>query len=158
MTHDALCPDPGRYVPQKPPMVALTRVVSVTDDEVVCEADTSPDGPLGALLRRTGGSGALLMEMMAQAIGVWAGYQRERSGREAIGIGFLMSARALRLRAARVPAGQRLLVRMRKVLYEGNLGSFEGSVSSGETVLASGRVSVCEPDAQQLKEIFGERP
>ena len=156
MTEPALCPDPGIYLPQKPPMVVLSRAVSVTDDEVVCECDTGRGGPLEPFLEGGEAPGALFLEMMAQTVGVWAGYRRQCVNAPALGIGFLMSARAVKLGSPSVPAGETLSVRMRKVLYEGNLGCFEGTVRSGDKVLASGRVSVCEPDAEQMRRLFGE--
>ena len=150
---------PSLYLPQRPPMLVLDRVESITEDSARCSAEAGASGPLEIFADEAGRLPlTLFIELMAQTAGVWAGYWRRQENerlpeqqRDAP-LGLLLSVRGLEVRAAEIPRRGRLEVKMSKLFYEGPLGSFEGSVLCGGRLLACGRVSVCQPRNFELTE------
>lgn len=152
---------PSQYLPQRPPMLVLDRVESITEDAVLCSAEAGASGPLEVFADEAGRLPlTLFIELMAQTAGVWAGYWRRQANerlpeqeRDAPQ-GLLLSVRGLQVLADEIPRCGRLEVKMSKLFYEGPLGSFEGSVLCGGRLLATGRVSVCQPRNFELTELL----
>lgn len=151
---------PSDYLPQKPPMQVISRIVSITESEAVCETDPGAEGPLEVFADERGRiPSEIAIELLAQCVGVWAGYQRREVNRKAAEAdrdapaGFLLSVRAMKVNEAGIPRGAPLRITMRKLVYEESMGSFEGEIKAGETEVASGRVSVFQPKARDLERL-----
>lgn len=153
---------PSDYLPQKPPMQVLDRIFSVTESEVCCGADSGPEGPLAVFADGEGRlPSELAVELLAQCVGVWAGFQRRARNDEAAEsekdapIGFLLSVRGMKVEGPWLPRDEVLRVTMTKLVYEESMGSFEGQVTSGGRAVASGRVSVFQPKNRDLAALLG---
>ena len=113
---------PELFLPQRPPMLLVSRILEFTEDDVIAEADSKilepfrrPDGRLPE---------TLCIEMMAQAVGAWA-------------------------------EGKTFRITMHREVYEGPIGSFAGEMKDGDTLIATGRVSVYQPSNKEYRELFG---
>lgn len=151
---------PSDYLPQKPPMQVISRIVSITESQAVCETDPGADGPLEVFADEKGRIPAeIAIELLAQCVGVWAGYQRREANKKApeaerdAAAGFLLSVRAMKVSEAGIPRGAPLRITMRKLVYEESMGSFEGEVRAEGVEVASGRVSVFQPKARDLERL-----
>ncbi|ARP87067.1 ApeP family dehydratase [Bordetella genomosp. 9] len=85
------------------------------------------------------------LEIMAQAIGAWAGCQALSAGTEA-GLGFLLGTRRYDCRVERFLPGTRLDVRAVQSMHDpGGMGIFECELSAGGQRLAHARLNVYRP-------------
>lgn len=129
MKNDLILPLPAeRFIPHRPPMRLVERLLSYDDAagevEAILAADSiliDADGTLDAVA---------LVELLAQSYAVIKGYDDRLQGKE-VSEGYLVGVRKMRVTGC-AHAGERLLVRIRTV------GSFEGfAVVEGEIENAS---------------------
>lgn len=133
MKNDLTLPLPAEtFIPHRPPMRLVERLISYADAAGVVEANLSAD----SLLVAADGTldAVALVELLAQGYAVIKGYDDRLQGKE-ISEGYLVGVRKLRV-TGRARAGERLLIRIRTV------GSFEGfAVVEGEIENASGTIA-----------------
>jgi hypothetical protein len=85
------------------------------------------------------------LEIMAQAVGAWAGCQARRQGQE-VGLGFLLGTRRYECHVPCFPAGARLSVRVVQSLQDAvGMGVFECELRAGDELLAFARLNVYRP-------------
>ena len=107
-------------------------------DSKILEPFRRPDGRLPE---------TLCIEMMAQAVGAWAGYWRQQDKSDKpedekdAPIGYLLSARNLKIEVPVIP--------------EGKTFRSTGEMKDGDTLIATGRVSVYQPSNKEYRELFG---
>ncbi len=156
---------PEAYLPHRAPMNLIDRVVRISGGTVVCETRATPEGKL-SLFRKENGSftSTLLIELMAQTVGVWAGERRlatdnaaKPAGEQDAELGLLLSARNLKIKVSEIEADSLLTTTMNLLIDESRLTSFEGSVSIGEKVIATGRLNVFQPTKDELKALFPKK-
>ena len=105
---------------------------------MVCGVEVREGAPF---VGRDGVEGVVLMEYMAQCVGVWAGQQAISTGGD-VQIGFIIACKKMELHVDRVPVGATLRVESRRVWGEMALGQFACSVSRDDHVLATASLSV----------------
>jgi predicted hotdog family 3-hydroxylacyl-ACP dehydratase len=154
---------PEAYLPHRAPMLLIDRVVDISEEDVVCTTHTGANGPLASVLRPDGTLSAnFLIEILAQCVGVWAGYYRKERAAEIpeserdADIGLLLSVRGASLRTKFVAGDTTLLVKMHKLIQDGNLATFEGCVILNDSRLAEGKVTVYQPKEKELKTLFNK--
>ena len=146
---------PVDYLPHRPPMVLLDRVISVSDTEAVCELDITRDSAAAPFLSEDGTLPAYFsLELISQTVGVWSGYQNQKAGRENVPLGMVLSARDLKSETAEYPLGCTLTVHIETLMSDGTIGSCQGEISIDGTVVSSGRVNVYQATQAQLAELF----
>ncbi|MDR2207510.1 MAG: hypothetical protein LBE22_00825 [Azoarcus sp.] len=94
------------YLPHRPPMLLLDRVVDVTESHVVCEVAIQVDSPFCSGAAVPGWVG---VEYMAQTIGVLVGW-RARKEQQPVKIGFLVGTRHYRSHVPQFRVGDVLRV------------------------------------------------
>lgn len=135
-------PPVGALLPHSGRMVLLDEVVSAAPDRVACRV-TLREGSTFAEGGRV--PGAVALEYMAQAIGIYAGLRAREAG-EPVRIGFLLGTRRLALPPEDFRAGDELLVEARHEFGDDQIGAFECTVTlRGETV-AQGCLKVFQGD------------
>lgn len=154
---------PASYLPHRPPMLLVGEVGLIDEESVTCYTDVGESGPVAEVMEEGVLPGHFLVEMMAQTVGVWAGFHRNngkiRSNDEedpVADIGLLLSVRSMKVYTASVAAGMRLCIVMHKLIQDGGLATFEGKVLDGEIELATGRVTVYQPKVSELGKLFGQ--
>lgn len=96
----------------------------------------SPDGSLPPWMG---------LEIMAQAVGAWAGCQARHQQQE-IGLGFLLGTRRYECHVPYFAAGTRLSVRVAQSLRDAaGMGVFECELRAGDALLAFARLNVYSP-------------
>jgi predicted hotdog family 3-hydroxylacyl-ACP dehydratase len=142
-------------LPHKRPMIMLDEVVEIgatsahcalTVDETVTFAD--PEGNLPSWVG---------LELMAQTAGVWMGYQAKLENRPR-DVGFLVGARDYVAHAPLFRRGSRLDVKAWQVTRFDRMGVFEGTVTCGGELLASGTLSAYIPSKDELERFAGDAP
>jgi len=142
------------YLPHRAPLLLLDRVMAVSDDSVICEVTVEGAGVLAPFLTPQGDLPAWYgVEIMAQTVGVWSGFHARQRGDREISPGMLLGGRGYRATHPTFAANSTLRVEMRLLMRDDKLGSFEGEIRSGETLLASGRLNTYQPDQHELRQL-----
>ena len=85
------------------------------------------------------------MELMAQAVGAWAGCQARLAG-EPVKLGFLLGTRRYESHADMLPAGARLTIHVRRGLADASgISVFECELHDETRLLAQARLNVYQP-------------
>lgn len=136
--------DEGRaavgLLPHRPPARFVTRIVSSSEDGVVCEALVPRGHPLAA----NGPAPALAaIEMAAQAAAVFEALRRADTEGEAAArprLGYLVGARGVRFARATLAAESACVVSVRLDGVSGPFSSYDFEVSEADAPLARGQV------------------
>lgn len=118
------CPitDTASLLPHSGRMVLIDRITRYGDDFVEAGAQIKPDHILlvGGILPYTA-----FIELMAQAVGAYAGIQSRKNARP-VRLGFLLGTRKLEIFAQSVPAGTHLLATAHMSIQDaGGMGVFD---------------------------------
>lgn len=154
--------EPEAYIPHRAPMNLIDRVTEITEKSVTCETVAKKGGRLALFEKENGAfDAAVVIELMAQTVGVWAGDKRINSdqktkplGEQDAELGLLLSARNLKIAIDEIPADSTLTMSMKLLIDESRLTSFEGTVAIGENIVATGRLNVFQPTNDELKTLF----
>ena len=148
---------PIAYLPHDTPMMLLEKVLSVTADSAHCRVDVSRDGVLAPFLAADGSlPGWYVLELMAQTVGVWSGWHRQQKGQEGIALGMVLGARELTCAAGHLPAGATLDIKVQLLMQDERFGSFDCTIFTGETAVATGRVNTFQPTPEELTSLFNQ--
>ncbi|WP_066634825.1 ApeP family dehydratase [Bordetella sp. H567] len=138
------CPWPvARLLPHSGDAILIDTVDDWDSESLRATAVVKPGGLYGSA------DGSLPpwmgLEIMAQAIGAWAGCQALDQDRE-VGLGFLLGTRRYGCHVACFPAGTRLSVRAVQSLQDAaGMGVFECELRDGDELLAFARLNVYRP-------------
>ncbi len=123
-------------------MILLDTVIRYDADSLTAHAVIRPGPyslPDGSLPPWLG------MELMAQAVGAWAGCQA-RQANESVKLGFLLGTRRYECQEASLPAGAALTVRVERGLIDASgMSVFECELRDDTRVLARARLNVYQP-------------
>ena len=142
-------------VPHAAPMLLLDRLCEATATTARCEVRV---GETLALFLRDDGAlpGWVGIELMAQTVAAWSGYQGHLRQEEPQ-IGLLLGARKYQSHLARLPAGSLLTIDCEQLLQDGALASFQCYLRCDGELVAEARLSTIQPDAEQLETLLGSR-
>ena len=142
-------------VPHATPMLLLDRLCAATATTARCEVRV---GETLALFLRDDGAlpGWVGIELMAQTVAAWSGYQGHQRQEEPQ-IGLLLGARKYQCHLARLPAGSLLTIDCEQLLQDGALASFQCYLRCDGELVAEARLSTIQPDAEQLEALLGSR-
>ena len=140
-------------VPHAAPMLLLDRLCEATATTARCEVRV---GETLALFLREDGAlpGWVGIELMAQTVAAWSGYQGHLRQEEPQ-IGLLLGARKYQCHLARLPAGSLLTIDCEQLLQDGALASFQCYLRCDGELVAEARLSTIQPDAEQLETLLG---
>ncbi|MEW9903784.1 hotdog family protein [Pseudomonas putida] len=132
----------AELLPHAADMILIDRIDSCDDEEIHTRATVRPGGQFN---RADGSLPAWLgLELMAQSVAAYAGYQARRAGR-AVEMGFLLGTRRFECDVAQFPAGTELRIHaLRSLEDESGMGVFECHLR-GEGIHASARLNVYRP-------------
>lgn len=148
---------PADYLPHRSPMLLLDGIEQIGRDGAVCLAVVDREHAAGPFLESDGSLRSYFaIELIAQTVGVWAGYVRSREGKGQIKVGLLLGARNISPSCDAFAPGSTLRVSMRVLMQDGRAGSFEGEITCGGEVVCTGRVNTFQTDSdEELARIFG---
>ncbi|ARJ41804.1 3-hydroxy-fatty acyl-ACP dehydratase [Pantoea alhagi] len=148
---------PVAYLPHDAPMLLLEEVVGVTDNTAHCRAVVSSDGVLQPFLdAQSNLPGWYALELMAQTVGVWSGWQRQRNGQQSIALGMVLGARELICAAGHFPGGATLDIDVSLLMQDERFGSFDCTIRIDKETVATGRVNTFQPTAEELSSLFNQ--
>lgn len=142
------------YLPHAAPMVLIERVLRVAEEEARCQVRVSADGVLAPFLNQQGAlPGWFGMEIIAQTIGVWSGWHG-RQHHSTPRPGMLLGGRGYRCQQAQFPPGSLLDIHVSLLMRDEKIGSFNGMITIGDEIWASGRLNTYQPDDQELQQLM----
>ena len=148
-------PPIASLVPHAAPMLLLDRLGEATATTARCEVRVG--ATLALFLREDGAlPGWVGIELMAQTVAAWSGYQGHLRQEEPQ-IGLLLGARKYQCHLARLPAGSLLTIDCEQLLQDGALASFQCYLRCEGELVAEARLSTIQPDAEQLETLLGSR-
>lgn len=135
------------YLAHRGPARWVDRLIEANADQALVECDV----PAGGRMVRDGAMPAWAgVELMAQAVAVWAGARARREGRP-VRLGFLLGTRCYESQCDGFPSGSTLLVSARReIVSDEGLGMFDCRIQRGDELLAQARVAVFEPNDPTL--------
>ena len=134
-------------LPHAPPMILLDAVVARTHDSITCEVGVRAGAPFCG---PRGVDAVVALEYMAQAAGIYAGLATHAGG-EPVRPGFLIGCSELDLEVDIVPVNTRLLVEVKQVWGDADLGQFQGKVHDDAQVIATATFNVARAPQDMLK-------
>ncbi len=151
--HDLTCPimDVEPLLPHSGAMVFLDKIIDWDEKGLTAETMIKADN---LLLRHGQFDTFSSIEIMAQAVGAWAGCMHTSRG-EPIGLGFLLGTRCLNLFSQTIAIGTQLIVETKlSIQDQSGFSVFDCCIkdkSNGE-ILASAALSVYSPKKEEGKE------
>jgi len=131
------------YLPHRASARMIDRLVEVDQHRVVVEADVTTHT---RLVREGALPTWAAIEMMAQAVAVWAGARSQRQGRPPR-LGFLLGSRRYEILEAEIAVGSTLRIEACcDFVADNGLGMFSCSARRGEALVARAQISVFEPE------------
>lgn len=139
---------PQKYLFHRSPMLLIEQVNEITAESVSCSVALD-SSLLQPFLTPQGLPSYIGIELMAQTVGIWSGYHDKCAGRAAAHGGLILSVRAYVASAAffHLDNPAPLAITLSMLMQERNYASFEGSITQGSNTLATGRLSLCQFDA-----------
>lgn len=120
MTPSAL-PEIETLIPHRDPMRLIDCVIEIENDAIATQATVPADGPFVA--PDADPPGYVVIEMMAQTVGAWNGWQHRQAGREPQ-IGYLLGTRRFRCERATLAPGTSLRIDAQAVFSDGEMACF----------------------------------
>jgi len=147
MTCDDVCNLPlSSLLPHSGAMILLDKVCRFDEDSLTALATVKP-GPYsqedGSLPPWLG------LELMAQAVGAWAGCRAQIAGK-AVDLGFLLGTRRYQCAIDKLPLGAQLTVKaIRSLIDSSGMAVFECTLAENEQLLAEARLNIYQPPNAQ---------
>jgi len=137
----------ANLLPHAGAMILLDKVCQFDEDGLTALATVKP-GPYslddGALPPWLG------LELMAQAVGAWAGCRAQLAGRSP-DLGFLLGTRRYDCHADKLPAGIVLTVSAKRSLIDNSgMAVFECTLAADGRLLAEARLNIYQPPNAQV--------
>lgn len=135
-------------VPHRAPMLLLSRIVSVSEKECVCEVDVDEQN----LFATSDGLPSWVgSEFMAQAIAAYGGSQTSNDSDSRIG--FLIGIRKYRSEVSYFNFGKTVSVRVGPVMIDQDVGSYAGKIYCDDRLIAEGSLTILKPSKQKLEKM-----
>jgi predicted hotdog family 3-hydroxylacyl-ACP dehydratase len=133
-------------------MLWVRTLCGIDAESVTCE--TVVDDAFAPFLDADGAlSSVALMEIIAQSIGVWAGWHDKMAGRPAQS-GMLLGCRQLRSAKPSFAYGARLRVEARKLVEQNGVGSFDARIFQDGAEVAAGTLTTYQTTWEHLDELL----
>jgi predicted hotdog family 3-hydroxylacyl-ACP dehydratase len=117
----AALPDIQKLIPHRDPMCLVDCVLAIEDEAIAVQASVPASGPF--VTPQTDPPGYVVIEMMAQTIGAWNGWQRLQHDQEPQ-IGYLLGTRRFRCDRMTLAPGTPLRIDARLMFSDGEMACF----------------------------------
>ena len=126
------------FMPHRPPMLLLDRMLACTDGEAICDKTIREDD---LFVERGGISALVALELFAQTAAAHFGYLGMKRG-GGFASGALLGTRKLELGVHRLAVGDTVEVRVTQVMAMPPAAQYECALLRGGETIASGTINV----------------
>lgn len=155
---------PREYLPHEPPMVLIDKVLYVDENKAVTQCFLNDKGVLAPFLNKNGDLPSFFaLEIFAQSVGVWNGFNQRGSGFKTK-MGMVLGARDLKVKEDVFKSSSVLNIEVNKNMSDGTLANFEGRIFvcsdddsdsyDSNAPFASGRVNVISIKEENRQKLF----
>ncbi len=146
---------PKNYLPHREPMILIDKVIEVNEDGAICESRVNDTGVLRHFTDNKGGlPGFFTIELISQAVGVWSGYIAKLHNIDIPPMGMILGARDLKYPKDVFEKDSVLRIKVKKILDDNSIASFDGEISVNNNICGSGRVNLIRVTDDDLKRLF----
>ena len=144
--HNPAYPLPQELLPHRPPMMLISGIVNADESQLCAYAKIGEEHHL-FLNEKKEASNALLLELMAQCVGCWAGLRERTLTGGKPRIGFLLGTRSFSCRARPLHEGETVQIKSRCLYLGDNVlpSQFECHALIGEEEAARATLTVYQP-------------
>lgn len=145
----------AHYLPHRPPMVLVDEVLLIDEERAHCRVRVGRETVLAPFLNAEGQLPAWFgMEILAQTIGVWSGWHARQLDNADPRPGMLLGGRDYRCKTVGFPADAVLDARVRLLMMDEKIGSFEGVIFIDGEWYAGGRLNIYQPGRHELQQLL----
>ena len=119
-------------IPHREPILIISEVIEIADDFAITSAVVKLSWPL---FDGDGVDSLVLIEAIAQTAALIEGYKKKKQGKGGVK-GWLVGIKSAEFKQASIPVDTRLVIAVKSLYSFDNYGVIEGTVKSGEDVLA----------------------
>ena len=148
-------PEIEQLLPHAAPMLLIDRLLMADEHSARCSVRIGQRQQI--FLDAEGNLPAWVgIELMAQTIAAWAGYQGWLRG-EKPRLGMLLGSRNYSATCPDFAFGSELEIEVEQLMTDAGLSSFQCMIRCGGPVVAEARLSTLQPSAAQLQQLSGEQ-
>lgn len=134
------------YIPHRHGMRLIDKIIDVNDNYALCENHINHNS-LFYCPSILGIMPWIGIELMAQTVAVFAGFQQHKSEPD---IGLLLSVRQFTCTKPYFPKNTCLIIKATKIYLEDNVGVFQCDIELNNESIASARLNTLQPAAHHL--------
>ena len=137
------------YIPHREPIRIISEVIEINEEFGIAGAVVNSNWPL---YDGDGVNSLILIEAIAQTAALVEGYKKKKQGK--VGAkGWLVGIKSAEFKQATLPVGTRVVIAVKNLYSFDNYGVIEGTVKSGEDVLAVAVLQALRMD-DDIQKIF----
>jgi len=120
------------FIPHREPILIISEVIELNEESGITGAVVKSSWPL---YDGNGVNSLVLIEAIAQTAALIEGYKKKKQGKGGVK-GWLVGIKSAEFKQASIPVDTRLVIAVKSLYSFDNYGVIEGTVKSGEDVLA----------------------
>ena len=134
-------------IPHREPIRIISEVIEIADDFAITGAVVKSSWPL---YDGNAVNSLVLIEAIAQTAALVEGYKKKKQGMPGVK-GWLVGIKSAEFKQASIPVDTRVVIAVKSLYSFDNYGVIEGTVKSGEDVLAVAVLQALRMDDNTLK-------
>jgi predicted hotdog family 3-hydroxylacyl-ACP dehydratase len=135
------------YIPHREPIRIISEVIEMKEESAIAGAVVNSNWPLYEV---NAVNSLVLIEAIAQTAALVEGYKKKKQGKAGVK-GWLVGIKSAEFKQATIPVDTRLIIAVKSLYSFDNYGVIEGTVKSGEDVLALAVLQALRMDDDNLK-------
>ncbi|WP_434358608.1 hotdog family protein [Parasalinivibrio latis] len=149
-------PPLDELLPHEAPMILLDSLVDVGDFHVHCQVTPEPsslffDNAINGI------PGWVGIELMAQSVAAWSGYQARKKDKSPP-IGFLLGSRRYTSDCPFFTSGKRLDIHAKHVMESNGMAVFSCTIEHNSETLATAQLNAYVPTEEKLQQMLEGKP
>ena len=135
------------FIPHREPILIISEVIELNEESGITGAVVKSSWPL---YDGNGVNSLVLIEAIAQTAALIEGYKKKKQGKGGVK-GWLVGIKSAEFKQASIPVDTRLVIAVKSLYSFDNYGVIEGTVKSGEDLLAVAVLQALRMDDNILK-------
>jgi predicted hotdog family 3-hydroxylacyl-ACP dehydratase len=135
------------FIPHREPILIISEVIEINEESGITGAVVKSSWPL---YDGNGVDSLVLIEAIAQTAALIEGYKKKKQGKSGVK-GWLVGIKSAEFKQASLSVDTRVVITVKSLYSFDNYGVIEGTVKSGEDVLAVAILQALRMDDDNLK-------
>jgi len=135
------------YIPHRGPILIISEVIEINEESAITGAVVKSSWPL---YDGNAVNSLVLIEAIAQTAALVEGYEKKKQGKAGVK-GWLVGIKSAEFKQATLPVDTKVVITVKSLYSFDNYGVIEGTVKSGEDLLAVAVLQALRMDDNILK-------